>query len=145
MALRYLTTFFALLTIILAEDTNGPSPLKDANLLPTPGLLPARPLLGRGNNPLDLLLLGVRGRLLRHVSPQKRVCGGSALHSASPNDVMKCCPAGGDFCGDGSCCEDGYVCQKNHLDNTVCCPKGRDCSVVLPIVCYSPFFVLDQS
>jgi len=145
MALRYLTTFFALLTIILAEDTNDPSPLKDADLLLTPGLPPARPLLGRRYSPLDLLPFGVTGRLLRHVTPQKRLCGGSALHSACPNDVMKCCPTGGDCCGDGTCCEFGYVCQKNHLEKTVCCPKGHDCSVVLPRVSYSPFFVPDQS
>lgn len=137
MALRYLATFSAFLTIILAKDTNGPSPLKDASLLLTPGLLPARPLLGQRNNPLDILLSGISGRLLRHANPQKRACGGSALHSAYPNDAMKCCPTGGDFCGDGICCEYGYVCQKNHLEKTVCCPKGHDCSVVLPIVSYS--------
>ncbi|KAG0644017.1 hypothetical protein HOY80DRAFT_879301 [Tuber brumale] len=133
MALRYLTTFSALLATVLARDTSDPSPLKNANLLLTPGLLPARPLLGRSNNPFESLLLGVTGRLLRHANLEDRVCGGSALHSACPNDVTKCCPTGGDCCGDGTCCENGHVCQKNHLGRSVCCLKGRDCSLRLPI------------
>ncbi|RPB05373.1 hypothetical protein L873DRAFT_1662752 [Choiromyces venosus 120613-1] len=133
MALRYLTTFFALLTTVLAEDCNDPSPLKDTNLLLLiPGILPAKPLLGQSNNLFEPLPFGIGGRLLRYVNIEKRVCGGSVLHSACPNDVTKCCPIDGDCCGGGICCEYGYVCQKNHLEKTVCCPKGQDCSVMVP-------------